>query len=353
MNRQRVTGLLAGLATAGAGIFTGSASAASGCTATGKVLAHRDGLLVFTQHQADKLGETGAVYVCVPPSGEPRRLSRQSEAPRVSKLARAGRYTGFFLRTNVEVYSKFLVVFDRRHGRVELKHLAECEGNDECTGPNMTAFRLARNGWVAEVWPDVGVNGSATGLLATNGGPRYQLDLGRVRRLSLSAGRLSWSSPPFDDASVTLGPDVITPAAPRDLSACQLLPDSELAPVLGPNPAASPTSSKGCVLTGAGRTLTVTRTTGLSRAQVRARERALSGASGSYCPLGEWWPGNDNFHDLAGCENSGGHYRYASFSGGAELLLDLQHGDTHGEAELDHLSNVALDRLFAVPVART
>src|SRR5581483_10995145 len=111
---------------------------------------------------------------------------------------------------------------------------------------------------------------------------------------------LSWTSDPFGTSSVRLGPSVITPAVPLDLSACQLLSASDLAPVLGPNPSSSSYSSGQCTYTSTtypGRMLTLSLTTGLTHAQMNSHELTLNN-SGNWCELGNWWPTGDNFYDL-------------------------------------------------------
>jgi hypothetical protein len=271
----------------------------------------------------------------------------------------AGNFVGFFLRTNVEVFSKFLVVFDRLHGRIEVRDLAECDFNDECTGPSMTGYRLAPNGWVAEVWPLVGQSMQPVGLLASNGRGHYQLELARISHLKLSNETLSWTSNSFGVSSVKLGPGVITPAAPRKRSACRLLTAAEVAAVLGPSPSSSSSTGK-CTYTSTvspGRTLTVKLTTGLSAAQMKARERALTSAP-SYCTLGQWWPADDNFYNLEVaradyCGNPGGHVKWVIFANGAKVLLDLASPPADAAVPVAHLTNVAVDRLFGVPIRRT
>jgi hypothetical protein len=357
-----VVALAAAFVVMSAGALTSQAAATS-CRATGHVLVQRDGVVVWTAHgPRGRFGDEGNVYMCASPSGRTVLLQR-SNAPyalsevtnaSVTQLRFAGHFVGFFLRTNVEVYSKFLVVFDRLHGRIEAKDLAECDGNDECTGPNMTGYRLAPNGWVAEVWPQLVAN--AAGLLATNGSGHYQLDVTHISQLKVSNGTLSWTSDPFGGASVALGPKVMTPQAPRKLAACQLLTAAELAPVLGSNPSSS-SSRANCTYTSTqypGRTLTVALTTGLRPAQTTARERALPPP---YCTLGQWWPTDDNFYDLAmarsdQCGNPGTDVRFVIFANGAEVSLRVVAPPPWGGALIAHLANVAVDRLFGVPISR-
>lgn len=357
-----VVALAAALAVTSAGALASEAVARS-CGVPGHVLVQRDGVVVWTAHRPDRYGNEGSVFMCASPSGRTVLLQRSDQYltsmvtdASVTQLRFAGHFVGFFLRTNVEVYSKFLIVFDRLHGRIELRDLAECDNNDECTGPNITAYRLAYTGWVAELWPQV-VSGAA-GLLATNGSGHYQLDLTRISDLKLSRGTLSWISP-FGVASVRLGTSVITPPAPRELSACQLLTAAELAPVLGPSTNSS-SSRANCEYTSAtypGRTLAVKRITGLTRAQMLLRERALATTFPVYCDLGEWWPADDNFYVLERartdvCGYPGTDVHFVLFSNGAEVSLDLTAPGASGASQVAHLSNVALDRLFGVPIHR-
>jgi hypothetical protein len=330
---------------------------------TGHVLVQRNGVVIWTAHGPDRYGNEGNVFMCASPSGRTVLLQRSDQFltsmvnnASVTQLRFGGDFVGFFLRTNVEVYSKFLIVFDRLHGRLEVRDLAECDYNDECTGPIMTAYRLADNGWVAELWPQV--VSRAAGLLATNGSGHYQLDLTRISRLKLSHGTLTWTSP-FGAASVRLGRRVITPRAPRKLPACQLLTAAELAPVLGPSPRAS-RSGANCTYTSTtypGRALTVKLTTRLTRAQMSSRERALTTTPPYYCSLGQWWPADDNFYVLERartdvCGYPGTDVHFVVFANRAEVSLDLTAPGSSGASQVAHLSNVALDQLFGVPIHR-
>jgi hypothetical protein len=290
--------------------------------------------------------------VCRAPGGTPRKIYPQNSTPKVTQIRAAGSFVGFFLITNAEVYSKYLVVFNRSRGTIKFKDLAECSGNDECTGPEMTSYRLARNGWAAELWPYV--FSSAAGLLATDGGTHYQLDITRIRHLTLAGGRLSWTSTDFGGASVRLGHDLATPPTAGSQTACQLLRSADLTPVLGSGFTGSSGSGSGtsslCQYTSAaysGRTLTVTLTTGLSHAQVVAAESA-----GDYCAPGFWWPANDDFYDQASCTASGRNFAYQSFAHGAEIELKMNGAAADGDEQEAHLATVAFDRLFGVPVSR-
>lgn len=354
--------LTAGLAAISGGALAGQAAAAS-CSPSGHVLAQRGGVVVWTAHGPDSAGNEGDVFVCASPSARTVLLQRSSAAgsvnhASVTQLRFAGNFVGFFLRTNVEVFSKFLIVFDRLHGRAEVRDLAECDYNDECTGPTMTGYRLAADGWVAEVWPLAGQSSQPTGLLASNGKGHYQLDLEKISNLSLSGGMLSWTSNQFGVSSVKLGPDVITPSAPHKRAACGLLTPGEVAAVLGPKPTSSSSSGK-CAYTSTaypGRTLTLTLTTGLSRAQMRARQRALTNTA-SYCTLGQWWPADDNFYNLEVaradfCGNPGSDVKWVIFANGARVLVGLSSPPANAAVPVAHLTNVAVDRLFGVPIHR-
>lgn len=355
-----VTRLMVSLAAAFAVISAASLdsqAAAGSCGSSGHVLVQRSGVVVWTTHAPDRNGNEGSVFMCASPSGRSVLLQRNEQQvsnATVTQLTHAGNFVGFFLRTNVEVASKFLIVFDRLHGRLELRDLAECDYNDECTGPSMTGYRVAPDGWVAEVWPSVVSNGA--GLLATNGSTHYQLDVTPISHLRLLNGTLTWTSSAFGSASIRLGPQVITPASPRKLSACRLLTAAELAPALGPDSTASSQGAT-CTYTSTadpGRRLTLQFRTGLTRSQMAANERALTNAP-SYCTLGQWWPADDNFYDLevahsAVCGYGGKDVRFVIFANGAEVSLHLT---SPGVWLVAHLSNVAVDRLFGVPIKRT
>jgi hypothetical protein len=350
----------AALAALSVGTPAGQAAAGS-CRVSGHVIVQRGGVVVWTAHRPQRNGNEGSVFVCASPSGRSVLLQRSSGGSIVSnasvtQLRFAGDFVGFFVRTNVEVYSKFLIVFDRLTGTLELRDLAECDYNDECTGPNMTGYRLAANGWVAEVWPLEGQSLQPVGLLASNGRGHYQLDLAQISQLKISRGKLSWTSSGFGASSVKLGPRVITPRSPRHRSLCRLMTAAELAVVLGRSPSSSSSSGK-CTYTSThypSRTLTLKLKTGLSPARLKARERALTN-SPSYCTMGQWWPADNNSYDLEVaradvCGSPGTQVSWVMFANGVELSLDLTTPPANAAAPVAHLANVALDRLFGVPI---
>jgi hypothetical protein len=99
--------------------------------------------------------------------------------------------------------------------------------------------------------------------------------------------------------------------------------------------------------------LTVKLKTGLTPTQMRADERALTT---TYCELGQWWPTDDNFYDIGAsgpglCPHTASD-RFVAFANGARVSLDLAAPAANGDEQVAHLSNVALDRLFGMPISR-
>ena len=353
----------AGLASAfGALAIAAAVPAASGattsCHPTGTVLAQRGGVVIWTAPVAGR----HPVFICASPHGGNRSLYRDSINPRVSQLRFAGHYVGFFLRTNIEVDSKFLIAFDRTRARTELKELAECDGNDECpTFPPITGYALSKTGWVAEIYLNspAGFFSDATGfgpdiLIATNNGRHhYQLDIARtIAHLSLSGGTLSWADDIGGGSSVKLSSVVVTPSSPQPLAACQLLTPGEIDLVLGPGALVQPNSPTGCVATSQTNSamgLTFAAQTGLSPAQVKADEAALQTNTNPWDNVS--YPNDDNFQIYETSDGAGHEYADA-FANGALVMFALSGAGPNAEEQLGYLANVALDRLFGVPVTR-
>ena len=341
---MRRRSLLAGLAAlSGAVLATGQAGAAAApCSPAGTVLAQRHGIIVWTA----PVRHRHPVFVCASPSGGVHSLYPDSTNPRVTQLTFAGRYIGFFLRTNIEVDSKFLIVFDRKRGRVEVRDLAECDGNDECpTFPPIVRFALARDGWVAEVYDDSGVG--TRPLLATNGvNHHWPLDAApRITQLSVSGNALSWTSGLGGPSAARLGPHLIL-SAPTSLTACQVLSSPEAAVAVGAGATETAGPPGSCTYSGAWATLGLAIRTGLSPAQLRAAENSVKAHYGfiSY----------PNDEAVAIYTNTvGANEELAAFAGGAELTMNLVPGDSTADARLEHLAIVALDRLFGVAIRRT
>lgn len=306
------------------------------------MLAQRHGVVIWTAATHRR----HPVFLCAGPRGGTHALYWDSTHARVTKLAFAGHFVAFFLRTNLAVYSKFLVVYDRARARVELRDLAECEGNDECpTFPSIVRFALARDGWVAELYDDSNVG--TRRLLATNGrGHHWPLDAApSVRHLSVSGNALNWTSGLGGASSARLGSDLIVPDSPSSLAACQLLSPAEAAVAVGSGATEANGPPGSCTYSGGAATLGLTIRTGLSAAQRRAAENAVKAQYGF---IG--YPNNEAFAIYT--NTVGTHEQLAAFVDGAELTLDLVPGDSTADARLEHLAIVALDRLFGVPIKR-
>jgi hypothetical protein len=319
------------------------AQSARRCNPSGIVLLNRDGLVIWTA----PTNHRHPVFACASPSGGVHKLYPDSANPRVTRLTFAGHFVAFFLRTNIEVHSKFLFVYDRIRGRVELRDLAECDGNDECpTFPPIVRFALARDGWVAELYDDFNV--VTRRLLATDGGSHHwPLDAApSLGQLSVSGNALSWKSGLGGASSARLGSDLITSSSPASLSACQLLSSPEASVAVGAGATATAAPGGSCTYSGVAATLSLTSRTGLSGAQLRAAENAVKTQFGFIS-----YPNNEAFQIYI--NTAGTHEQLAAFTDGAELTFDLAPGDSSTDATLEHLAIVALDRLFGVPIQRT
>lgn len=336
---------------------------------------HPSGTVLLRQHGVVVWDTGGNVYVCASRSYQRRKLASGASNPAVSGSQFAGHYVGFFLTTNVEVYWRYLVVFNRQRGLVEVKDLTSCQGNDECGSdtPVLGRFWLSRDGWVAERWdsitnstrgstPGSGLPGSA--LLATRGAEHhYQLDVARISNVTLRDYVLHWHSDLGGASSVRLGNAVVTPASPKTLSACQLLSARDLEPVLGASSSSGSSGSCTYTSTGAsGRTLSLDVRTGLTATEVRSRENALSSAGwGDYtCCEIVGWPADVLPWDMDNQVTEVGVWRdqWAGFVHGAEVELDLALPNAsitqanEGTTQAAHLGTVALDRLFGVNITR-
>ena len=331
-----------GLAVSIVAVTLGQAQASSSCAPTGTVLAQRGGLVIWTA----QIRNHHPVFACASPRGGVQKLYSDSTNPVVTHLTFAGDFAAFFLRTNVEVYSKFLFVYDRARDRVEVRDLAECDGNDECpTFPSIVRFALARDGWIAEVYEDSNVG--TRPLLATNGASHHwALDAApRIGQPLVSGNTLSWTSNLGGASSARLGSDLMIPSSPTSLTACQLLSSPEVSAAVGATATAAPGSTGSCTYNGASATLTLTARTGLSAAQQRAAENAVKAQFGFIS-----YPNNEAFAIFT--NTAGAHEQLVAFTKGAELTLDLSPGDSSADAELEHLAIVSLDRLFGVPIQR-
>jgi hypothetical protein len=113
----------------GSAIAASSHSAPRTCHPNGTVLANKDGAVIYSEavHTSQPVDQhlRHPVFLCTAPTGRTDRLSTDSSNPRVTTIKSAADFVGFFVRTNVEVYSKFLVVVDRATGYVKVNDLAE------------------------------------------------------------------------------------------------------------------------------------------------------------------------------------------------------------------------------------
>jgi hypothetical protein len=334
-----------GVTLAFAGAVTAPVAFAKSCHASGHKLYNAHGVVVFTTSDHGKY----PVFICASPSGNVKRISSLSTGASVSGVQRAGHYIAFFLNTNEEVYSQYLIAFNRDRARVEVKDFAQCIGNDECpTFAQLDDFVLAPNGWVAERWANLFTPGDA--LLAYNGGSRhYQLEFGGVRDLSVSGNTAHWVSPIGGKSSAVLGSGVVPNPNYRSLSACQLLTAADVRPLVGPVDGLL--TSNDCTYGGTG-FLQVILTTGQSASEQQATISNFENAS--YFTPGSGWPGNLDMTDLGnddgsttGSQNDG---FVAIYRGVALQLLYASNRDE--EAALSHLTTVALERLLRVDVKR-
>jgi hypothetical protein len=342
-----VTALCTAAAFALAGVLATPAFAKS-CHSSGHKIYSAHGIVVFTK--ADH-GDY-PVFICASPSGNVKRIASLSTGASVGEVKRVGHYVAFFLNTNEEVYSQYLIAYNRDRGRVELSDLAQCEDNDECpTFAQLVGFVLASNGWVAERWANLFLPGDA--LLAYNGGSRhYQLEFGGVRDLSLRGNTVHWVSQIGGESSAVLGSGVVPNPHYRSLSPCKLLTTSDLEKLLG---AAIPETGPGsgeCTYNGARGEIQVLLTTGLSSSARSAQITDLEGDS--YYEPSQWWPGNVDFTDFgddSGATTGPQTDGFAGFYRGIEVQVVYQ-GNTDQEAAASHLTTVVLERLLRVDVKR-
>jgi hypothetical protein len=227
-------------------------------------------------------------------------------------------------------------------------------------GPDLSHYALAPNGWVAEEWTlyfPYGVTSDVSGdvvLVATNDGKHhYSLDFGSsFSSPSLAGPRLDWTSDLGGASSAVLGQPLVPPAAPLATGACDLLAAPDLMPVLGASSHPPSTSTTQCTYTSAANgsmTLTLGVQTGLTPTQVSAYEIALSSAG--------WDDGMSSEQGLRGFQKSttsGGvaHQQLYAFENGVQISLDLRIPSTAASEQLAWLTDVALERLFGVQVAR-
>ncbi len=340
-----------------AGTAAAGASGTSGatCHPAGKTILNRDGVVVWVTNRKSITKER--VWLCGVRTGSTQRLYPGPEwvvdslvaGAKVTQFQHQGNYVGFFLTVGGSGQGgRTLFVFNTARGTMEVADFAYCGGNDECTGPWMTRYELASNGWVAEKIGPLQV--PADGLVATNGGAHhYELDVAPISHLSLSHGTVSWQSGFSAASSVKLGRDVITPAKAGNATVCQLLPASELKVVFSHGATHTHTATT-CTYTSKTdptKTLTVTLTTGMTPTQQQQAENELNGWE---MPYGTWWPQNDDFFVRQDTPSHPG--QFAVIVNGAEVQFDLSKPGSGAGARLGHLAVVAVDQLFGVPIKR-
>jgi hypothetical protein len=364
----RVIGGIAALASALAFGVPAGAAASAGCTARGKVLAHKGGV-VFWKGAYGNFGghETGQagwpVYLCGPPHDRAALVYLESyNTERVSGIQLAGHFVGFFVSWNAdgEFGGTQLIVYDLARGRKVLSVPAKCFGGTEECGSSfrpIDAYALSSNGWVAEVDDGFIRYGQpyVQALFATDDGAHlWPIDDSRsISNVKVSKGTLQWMSADGGVSTVKLGPAVVFPGAPpAQPSACQLVTDADAATVLGGPASVTASSQTECVYASqtSATKLSVAVQTGLSQAQVNADENAL-GSSSNYINLSSSGGNHDPVHRYA--ETSGSDTQLVEFLHGTVVVIDSDAttADDLFASEV-HLGLVALDRLFAIPVQR-
>ncbi len=357
--------------------FAAPASAAPRCKPGHDVLARKRGqVVIWTTLTRQNRHVKTRVYVCVSRFGSAHVVDTETGNvhPKVTRLQVAGNFVGFFLATAVPFgvgpltasgTDTTLYVFDAGHRRVDLRDLAVCASGSTCASvPVMTAYALAANGWVTELYTVDDTQPQTPAptvrqLVATyapgaNGNTRQSvsLDFGStISGLSLSGGMARWTGDLSGAASAVLGPTLVPSSTPQATSGCQLLTTTDLSPLLGQ--LSSSGSASQCQYTGASRTLSLSFKAGLSSQQVKSDASALNNTSGVFSIL---LYDDDYSIYLRSITISGVPHEQLSFfsaGNGSELSLDLTAPSGNAAGQLPWLANVAFDRLFGVPVQRT
>jgi len=347
-----------------AGVASGVSSAAGICQPGAHVLARQGGVVIWSVLSHRHRRTRDRVVVCTPTTGGGRVVfsGAGNVHPHVSQLQVAGQFVGFVLGHNysfpfrgtvVTSRTRDLYVFDAALRRVSLTQQVFCDDFTVICGgaPQFNHFLLASNGWIAELYdPQSFGNPSDTGaLLAGDARHTVPLDFGlSITGVSLAGDNLTWTSDNSGASSVTLGPELIPAAMPQALGICQLLTNADVAAVMGPTTSFSRPGQ--CTYTGATQSLTLSLGTGLTHDQVRAAESGLDDSTPAY-GLDSWGNGEGNFDFFT--RSITGHEQVVGFEGGAELTLDLTSPGPHAGEQLTWLADVALQRLFSVPVTRT
>lgn len=336
-----------------------SASAKARCHPSGLVLARRAGVVLWSVRHRSRT----SVYLCA-------RSKRRAELvasggarlyPGVSRLKVAGGLAAFVLTTTLSE-NENLVVFDFAHARRELTHYLGCFGSRACafaTANQLTDYALAADGWVAEVWRlgsaygqplSPYVNDDETMVTTDDGVDIYSVDFGSTfSRLVVSGDTVTWTSDLGGISSLVLGQGLPPPVSPLELLPCQLFTPSDISAVLGSSTISSQPGR--CAYTSRSKpakTLTVGFVVGPS-AQPAASESSLqsTGWDAKMSAAGGFH-GYQKAVTIAGVN----HQQLYAFPGGVELSLDLTAPGPSAGEQLAWLSDVAFDRLFAIPVQR-
>jgi hypothetical protein len=343
------------------GISATAAGAASRCHPGGRVMAQRNGVVIWSVLRNGR----STVYLCAQSRGGAHVVSSGGRFlnPHVSRLKVAGQFAAFQLITTINE-NVDLVVFNFVRGRRVLTQHLGCEATHACVfaqADTLTQYALASNGWVAEVWalgppfmvtPSPFVNGDRK-MVATNDAVHfYSIDFGSTfSPLTMAAGIVHWTGDLSGASSVRLGPGLIPSPSAQPLTPCELLTTSEVARVLGPNSTLAPPGTCGFSNNSnpAMSLFPIFYSHGLSAADESAAESALQSAG---C--------DSKMSDIGGIRGylktttTGGvtYLSVRAFLGDAELSMDLSSPGANAGEQLAWLSHVALNRLFAVSVQR-
>jgi hypothetical protein len=255
------------------------------------------------------------------------------------------------------------VVFDFSRGRRELTHYLGCFGSRACAfaaANELTDFALGDDGWVAEVWRlgsaygqplSPSVNDDLTMVATDDGVNFYSVDFGSsLSPLATAGDTLTWTSDLGGASSIELGPGVAPSSQPQPLLPCQVLTASDVAPVMGPSTSSAEPGR--CIYTSRSNPAVTLRMTVIlqSSPPPSAAESALQ-STGWDAKMSD----AGGFHGYQKATTIAGvrHQQLSAFLGGVELSLDLTVPGTQAGEQLAWLSDVAFDRLFAIPVRRT
>jgi hypothetical protein len=338
LRRGALLGVLASLAA----WVAPAASAAPGCHPGQHVLARRGGVVLWSARVRVAQKVRARVYACARSTGRTHVVAPGQPGLlnlKVGGVKVAGHFVAFVLNKGLQ---QNLVVFDLACGRRELTE-----------NGFMSQYALARNGFIAEVWP-VPPPFSYSTMVATNDASHYySIDFAKTfSSLAVSGGVLHWTSDLGGASSVPLGTALIPASSPMSLTPCQLVTVADASAALGA-PASNSSSPGQCSYTKNFGNLTVGLQTGLSPAQVTSAEQALATAGWGSVGYKEGFKGLQLGRTLRG---GVGELQLDAFENGAELSLDALNFSTLPAMPTDGfawLTDVAFDRLFGVPVQRS